>query len=317
MKKFAFINKSYSKDLHYSQSLYKAWKKHYKGESPYYVICPKNDYHLFADAFSDASEVQVMVEEELAISHKLNLEEYQKLRGWESQQIIKMIAGFEMHLENYITMDSDAIFVKDFNDNIFFSNGILKTICAKKPNKGHVRKEIDDIFREGIALPKKFEFINFISAFFLWNTKVLQDLEIYIKKTNLRDFIDMIKHSPWETSWYGKFIYLFFPEKLIKFDNPTLVIYYNSSSTKTIPLVYLEFCERLNSSYLMAALQAPQEKRCEITLLEILEKYDKIKPITFVKNLIYFISILFPNKNKRHAARSKLSDFYLNYLTKK
>jgi hypothetical protein len=211
----AYVNKTYSKDIHYSEELYKSFEKHYDGSSNYFICVPEQDFDLFYLRFqkllSDKiiKKMPIIVKEESLLLDS-ELEDYNELSGHEQQQVIKMSFWRYNNIPNYVTFDSDITIIRAFDDSIFFDfsgkNPVLKTVMSDSKESAFSIK-IDDVFLEYDA-HKKTHDKYFVAGYGLWNSFVLQDLLEYIKKKDLENFAEIIKIAPVEMEWYGKFLYL-------------------------------------------------------------------------------------------------------------
>ncbi len=91
----AYVNKTYHKDIHYSEELYKSFEKNYQGNSKYYICVPKKDFSFFRQRFSkmllnkEIKNMPILVEEERLLDNS-NLEEFKNMAGHEQQQVIKL-----------------------------------------------------------------------------------------------------------------------------------------------------------------------------------------------------------------------------------
>ena len=211
----AYMNKTYDKDIHYSEELYKSFEKHYLGNSKYYICVPKKNLNFFHQRFSqmlsnkEIKNMPILVEEEKLLDN-LSLKEFKNMTGHEQQQVIKLsFWKYNSNITHYITFDSDIILINPFDDNIFFQNNILKTLMYKDRESAFAPK-INSVFAEANSYEKTHDKY-FICAYGLWNVAILKNLEKYLQKTDIKSFTNMIKIAPVEMERYGKFLYLFYP----------------------------------------------------------------------------------------------------------
>jgi hypothetical protein len=285
-------------------------------------VCPLEDCVIFKSNIPDAI---IIAEEDILKKTNLNLGEYRELSGWKQQQIIKMIFGYYINVENYVTIDSDVIFLKSFTDNVFFKGNTVKTLCFK--HKLSLKKEnrsIDDILRlshstKALIYSRK---LYFVTAYQLWNVKLLIELEKYIKETELKDLIGMINFHPYEALWYGKYVYqyhknLFIPQKPVFFNITGSTFSEKSNIYKNKALIYLEYFRKIKYKSIVGGyLQYNSGSRDVSTLADIVLEFKNIKTSIFIKNMIFFFSLVFRNKFKRMNFRGKLADIYLRSLLK-
>jgi len=224
-KKLVILNKSFDKDINRSWNLYKSVEKHNKDNIPFYLSVPEKDYKLFREKFP--KNIVIFTDEEIWKLAKLDIKKIKKLLGWQQQQIIKL-CFYKMNLsENYVTLDSDSYFFKDFYKSLFLSDdGIPFTIKNRKDNFDF--KYAEKLWKEdggmldgkSVSLLESFVAIKeslggniqdnnwncYVSTYGIWSSKALKSLEEKIKKDKNWNFYDIIKYSPYELQWYGQWI---------------------------------------------------------------------------------------------------------------
>jgi hypothetical protein len=318
---FAYINVTHIKDINYSISLYNSFKKFYKGKSPYFITCPEADFSEFAKHFPLAILIK---EEDVIIKAELPLLEYNKLAGYHKQQILKLtISDILKDLKNYFTIDSDVIFVRDFNDEDFFENGMIKTICYKWKQTEHGNKISDVYAKYGkVEIPPLSKKMYFIDEMAPWNVEVVKDLKQFISKTPITNFNKMIEFASVELEWYGKFMYIFHKEKLIPINKKLgrlsgIISNKLYKQYKSKELIYAQYLDMLkNNEFIAISLQYNTKNRAKETLQDIILQFEGKQINKPVYTLIKFIAFFGIPKVNNTKIKSKLAFIFRKYLFK-
>ena len=140
MHKLGLFIKSYNGHLEYTKQLVETIKKFNVDNIPTFVSVPKSQVGLFDDNI-DTDYVTLMNDEEI-VGKDLS-------DNWYGQQLVKMSFSQTNICENYLWIDADSYFIRDFNLYDFMANEDtpytnitecrdLLTWCATKPDKTHV-----------------------------------------------------------------------------------------------------------------------------------------------------------------------------------
>jgi hypothetical protein len=198
--------KSYAPDVNRVQNLLESIIKYNKDNIPFYISVPESDIDLFKRTLGN--DVIIISDESI----------YSNIQGWLGQQVIKSQFWTLNICENYLCLDSDTYFIKDFYKSDFlYEDSIPYTIChedkelmewALRSNLGfdiqksfqEDRDKVMDLFnRTGV-------YYDFGPSPVIWNCKVWQSLyEDYIKPNDL-SIESLIQFSPSEFSWYGEWL---------------------------------------------------------------------------------------------------------------
>jgi hypothetical protein len=217
MEKIVLYCKSYHRDLARVKRLLDSIKKHNKDNIPFYVSMPEDDRKLFKDTLG--TDYVKFVNDEEIYSFDLD-KQTQQQAGWYLQQVVKS-SFWKLDLcENYVCIDSDSYFIRDFYISDFmYSNDTPYTVM-------HEQKELFEFtsrYHEYIGhdpqigfgddrnkIMKMFEregrLYDFGPSPTIWSSKVWKLLyETQLKPKNL-DIIDLIQTVPSEFTWYGEFL---------------------------------------------------------------------------------------------------------------
>lgn len=209
MEKIVLYTKSYSKDIDRLKVSLESIKKHNIESIPYYVSVPKYELNLFKNTLG-TDYVNFIADEDI---YKVDIQ------NWKTQQIVKSNFWKLNICENYLMMDSDSYFIKDFKKSDFLhESGTPYTVMHEQkdlfewtsknkqelgfdPYNGFCkeRKIVMEILgREG-------RIYDFGPGPIIWNSKVWKSLEENYLLPNNISFSKLIEYVPSEFSWYGEY----------------------------------------------------------------------------------------------------------------
>jgi hypothetical protein len=208
--------KSFSRDLERVLELFKSIVKHNKDNIPFLISVPTEDVQLFKinlAAIRDYNWWEVISDQEI-VGDILP-------QSWKNQQVVKMMFWkHELCGENYVVLDSDCYFIKDFYVKDFIIHGTIPyTVIHEQkdlftwttrqisnlgfdPKKsfGECREPIQSLFdRQG-------RLYDFGPVPVVWSSKVWQSMEEEYLKPNDLTFQGLIDTIPSEFSWYGEWL---------------------------------------------------------------------------------------------------------------
>jgi len=210
VNKLILYTKSYSGDLNRLKVLIASIKQYNRDNIPYYVSVPKAELELFKCEI-DTGYVNIIADEDIYDI---------KTQNWKTQQIVKSSLWRLSLCANYVMIDSDSYFIKDFYLADFMYNDITPytvmheqkdlfewtsknyTQLGFEPYKGFVdtRKPIMELFgRTG-------RIYDFGPGPVIWNCNVWKSLhDNYLTPNNLK-FEHLIETMPSEFTWYGEYL---------------------------------------------------------------------------------------------------------------
>lgn len=207
----ALYCKSYIKDLPRCKLLLESVKKHNKDNIPFYISVPTEDMASFLNELG--TEGHVLIPDSTILGTN-------QAQSWKNQQIVKMLFGLAIDIENYVVLDSDSYFIRDFyiKDFIVYDNVPYTVMHEQKdlfqwtakykefmgfdPQQSFAecRTPIQEIF------DRKGRLYDFGPVPVVWSTKVWKTLEEeYIKPNNLT-FDGLINTIASEFTWYGEWL---------------------------------------------------------------------------------------------------------------
>jgi hypothetical protein len=215
MLNFVLYCCTFRKDLKRTLKLAQSIRKHNKSKIPFYISVPAEDVDLFR---LDLREFDVIIFDEKDIfraNPKLDMQKLYEIRGGLRQQVIKSEFWRLKISENYLVLDSDCIFIRDFDESDFiFGDDIPYSVIHEgrdvlQATERFGPKKIRQHFladREPIkkALGRKGITYDFGYAPFLWSRKVWESLDKNYLTPNSMNFLDAVLLCGSEFTWYGE-----------------------------------------------------------------------------------------------------------------
>src|SRR5579862_2428126 len=109
MHKLVLYCKSFIRDLDRCNRLLLSVITYNRDKIPFYISVPKEDVVAFKSRFdTDFGGVgYTIISDEDLMNQSLH-------QSWKNQQIVKMLFWKGVETENYVVLDSDSYFIKDF-----------------------------------------------------------------------------------------------------------------------------------------------------------------------------------------------------------
>lgn len=207
--------KSYKTDLRRVRRLLQSIEKYNEEKIPVYISVPAEDINLFQKHLRDF-EVSILSDLDIISKNSnIKLDQFISLPGNIAQQIVKSEFWRLDHSENYVCVDSDAIFIRPFRSASYLSEiGYPYTVI----DQGHeilndsLRKKrqhvISNFFEESRKIKKIFNRNGIDYSFgpfpVVWNSAVWASLEKKFLVENNLSIVDAICQYPVESHWYGE-----------------------------------------------------------------------------------------------------------------
>jgi len=206
---------TFRKDLNRTAKLAESILKHNIHQIPFYISVPAEDVDLFKKHLKDY-EVIIFDEKDIFKANpKLGVQKLYEIRGGLRQQVIKSEFWRLGISENYLVLDSDCVFIRDFDEKDFIFSGdtpysvihegrdVLQATERFGPKKIRHHFLAD---REPIkaALGRKGVTYDFGYAPFLWSRKVWESLDQNYLIPNNMNFLDAVLLCGSEFTWYGE-----------------------------------------------------------------------------------------------------------------
>ena len=182
---------------------------------PFYISTPKADKALLMETIGQEGYHWIADEEIVRANSKADFAAYQAMPGGLSQQIIKSEFWRLGLTENYLCLDSDSFFIRNFYRSDFMAeDGTLYTVLHQNKelfqiatDRGHLRVE-RDLRAEAERVKALFARVgpNFYCAPapFIWSAKVWQSLDQEYLQPNGISLWELISPAHPETLIYGE-----------------------------------------------------------------------------------------------------------------
>lgn len=215
MKDIVIYCKSYHRDVQRAKRLVDSIRRFNSGNLLFYVSCPSADLPLFRDIIGNEAVIFLADEEIVAKNPSLNQNDLNALSGGLSQQIVKSEFWRLGLCENYLCIDSDAYFIRDFNKgDLLTPGGDPYTVMNESLElrlfgvlHQHARIARDrDAECKAIMeiLGRTGRQYDFGPLPVVWSRRVWADLAEKFLEPRGMNFLDAIKLFPSEMRWYGE-----------------------------------------------------------------------------------------------------------------
>lgn len=217
MKDFVLYCKSYSRDFLRLKRLLDSVKRYNLDQIPFYISTPISEKALLEEVLGKDSYQWVADEEIVASNPRADLEKYHEMPGGLSQQIVKAEFWRLGLCKNYLCLDSDSKFIRDFRQSDFVTPDNVpytvlhqnKELFQLAENRGH-QKVVRDLGLEAERVKALFGRTgpNFYCAPspFNWSSKVWQSLDIEFLQPRAIALWDLITPEHPESLIYGEAI---------------------------------------------------------------------------------------------------------------
>ena len=209
MDNLVFLFKSHAPHVHYTKQLIETTAEHNKDNIPVYLSIPKHQEQLFKDVIG--TDGYNMIFDEDIIQDTVH-------QNWISQQLVKMKFSETEICNNYLWVDGDSYFIRDFcikdfmfdNDTPYTTMHENKDLFQWMATKGNLldnvkksyeqdRKTVMDLFG------RKGKFYDWTCPN-LWSVKVFKHMkENYLEPNNL-SYEQLLQVVPGELIWYGEYV---------------------------------------------------------------------------------------------------------------
>ena len=219
--KFAYLNVSFARDIDRSVNMYKFFEKHNKDSDPnLYIAVPEKDLKLFNDKFNEAKikneikKMPIIISKDFVLKKCSIYDDVKKLfpnNGWKRQQVVKLCFYKTGFADEYVTLDSDISFIKDFDKSLFYDKetGLLKAIMNKHIADGNLAEKDIIKIKSFFNINDNKPLYYFVEQIGLVSKANLENLLKKIQENGLQNFAEMINYAPWEYQWYGQYVYSF------------------------------------------------------------------------------------------------------------
>lgn len=208
---FCFFLKTYHKDYKRAACLIESYRKYNKDNIPLFCACPKEDKHMF----EPLSGKDVLIIDEKSIYQNVFSENENNNAGYLNQQIYKLAFAERGLCANYMCLDSDALFIRDFYKKDFMYNEETPYMTLVEDNDLRADRYYNKQFwvsrREAISkIEDALDFHPYklltCHGFQIFSVKALLSLKREFMEKEGLDYKDIIEISPYEFSWYNLWV---------------------------------------------------------------------------------------------------------------
>jgi Family of unknown function (DUF6492) len=215
LKDFVLYCKSFSRDFLRLKRLLHSIKQYNVDCLPFYISTPESERELLVQVLGKDGYIWVADEEIVNANPRAELAPYRQMPGGLSQQIIKSEFWRLGFAKNYLCLDSDSFFIRDFHLNDFLStDGIPYTVIHQNKeffqlslNRGK-EKVVRDLTEESSRVKAVFGRVgpNFYCAPapFIWSAEVWRSLDEYFLGPQGKTLWEFISPQLPETLIYGE-----------------------------------------------------------------------------------------------------------------
>jgi hypothetical protein len=215
LKDFVLYCKSYSRDFLRLKRLLSSIQKFNVDQIPFYISTPQADRELLIEVLGAEGYVWVADEDIVAANPRANFEKYKAMPGGLSQQVVKSEFWRLQLAQNYLCLDSDSLFIRDFHQADFISaDGVPYTVLHQNKelfqmasNRSQDKVERDlrlEAERVKALFGRQGPNFYCAPAPFIWSAKVWESLDIHFLQPKGISLWDLITPQHPETLIYGE-----------------------------------------------------------------------------------------------------------------
>jgi hypothetical protein len=236
---FAFVSKSFRRDLLRSLNSYISFEKYFLGSenTPYYIIVPDADLESFHAVFQtacrqgDINHIPLIVNEETILERTGQpYSACQAMEGYYLQQVIKLSFGLTGIARNYMLIDADCYFIHPFDRNHLLApdrpacfiheawhGGFSRQELERNREMGHGDARLagfDYRFIDAAVLIKTVLgatsaiYRNYVVSANIIDSNIIRALNTHLKTRGIANFVYAIQVAPFEFQWYGEYLYM-------------------------------------------------------------------------------------------------------------
>jgi Family of unknown function (DUF6492) len=215
MQKIVLYCKSYHRDLNRLLRLARSVAQHNKDQIPFYVSVSADDQPLFLPHARTHGFELIKDEDIIACNPKIHSHQFLSLPGYLQQQIVKAEFWRLNISENYLCIDSDSQFLRDFRCEDFISpeghpystlheeHSLLEELVARQKTD-----KLDAYFNEASSVQNELNRAGRVYSFgptpVVWNHLVWSSLDEHFFSEKNISILDAIVKIPSELRWYGE-----------------------------------------------------------------------------------------------------------------
>ncbi len=210
--RFAFLLKTYRDDLHYVDRLIESFHRHNVDSLTLFVTAPQEDVALFQKYAQ--SGVRVIADE--SITDELVQAEVAGIRpGYINQEIIKLAFAETGMAHNYMCLDSDGVFLRDFRERDFMFDDETPYTVMFEDNELRLDPEYFEVHwtaryealeRIRIEVGLTPQPILTCHGFAIFSSEVLHSMKATLMEPRKLTYASLLEIAPYEFSWYTLYL---------------------------------------------------------------------------------------------------------------
>lgn len=220
MEDIVLYCKSYRRDVRRAARLAESIRRFNLQKLPFYLSCPASDMQLFKSTIGSEGVIFLEDEEIIAANPALDQKVIDELPGVVSQQIVKSEFWRLGLCENYLCLDSDSYFIRNFGrDDFLTPAGVPYTVMNDSMElrlfgalhrHEKIARNIDADCRTVMNIfgrtGRQYEFGPLPVV---WSKRVWSDLAEKFLAPRGMNFYDAMKLFPSEMRWYGEALLMY------------------------------------------------------------------------------------------------------------
>src|ERR1700733_8048887 len=224
MKDIAIFIKSYGPDLVLVQRLLDSISRHNRDRIGVFISVPAGDVVAFQDLSRRFTDVSVLADDHFGIP-RIDQKIWSLSPGFITQQVVKLCVQRLSEARNYLILDSDTYFIRDFVTEDFIApDGTGLTVLADDKDLkadpawapfAEFRAMRTDLIADRLGVPALSRATCHNNTIF--QDSVLHDFHDWCHSEGL-SVIDLMTISPIEYTWYNYFLIKHCPERLVRIE---------------------------------------------------------------------------------------------------
>jgi len=222
METLVLYCKSYCRDVLRAKRLVQSIQKFNVDRLPFYLSVPERDVPLFREQLVGLDVLYICDEAIIAANPRHDLAEINAMPGGLSQQVVKSEFWRLNLCENYVCIDSDGEFLRDFQKADFLTpDGFPYSVIIESKEfltfceRYHLPKVKTNFLREAEESQQLVgrcgKAYDYGIPPLVWSRKVWQCLEEKILSPRQQSFASLIQQYPYELRLYGETLMRFRP----------------------------------------------------------------------------------------------------------
>lgn len=296
LKDIALFIKSHRPDLALVRRLLDSIAQYNRDEISVFISVPSDDVLAFQDLPRRFSDVSVLTDDYFSIP-RVDQKVWNFTPGYITQQLVKLNVHRLSEARNYLILDSDTYFIRDFGIKDFIApDGTGLTVLAEDKDlvadpayaafaEGRAMKI--DLIAERLAVPPLSRTTCHNNTVF--QGSVLHDFHEWCRSEGL-SLLDLMAIAPVEFTWYNFFLVKHCPERLMRTEPFIRMMHTRSEYRRLVAAGFNH--ESLRRSYLGVCLNSGWAGARQERLVSRLERGSRAATLMVKSDRIRYTAIL-------------------------